>query len=102
VRGIATDIPKKRKKKDKMKSEPKLVDESIIELMQVDRLPAEPIGARFPADDHSVMLNWCYPMFQPPGNPNARRSARSAKTLQRIIHPKRRNEERRRNVARKR
>jgi len=45
---IATEIPKKRKKKDKTRSEPKPVDEPVVEPMQVDEPPAQPTGARFP------------------------------------------------------
>lgn len=48
VRGIVTEIPKKRGEKDKIKSEPKPVDGSTTELMQLDGSPAGPIGARFP------------------------------------------------------
>lgn len=62
MRGIATEIPKKKRKKDKIKSEPKHVGGSTIELMQVDGPPPGPIGGRIPADDHSVMLNPCYPI----------------------------------------
>ena len=46
---IVTEIPKKKKKRDKIKSESK-----TIEPMQVDEPPAEPVGARFP-HDHSAM-----------------------------------------------
>lgn len=42
---VATETPKKKKKRDKLKSETKVVDE---EPMQADESPAEPPGARSP------------------------------------------------------
>ena len=45
---VATEIPKKKKKKSKPNFEAKPVDQSAIEPMEVDEPPAEPIGTRFP------------------------------------------------------
>ena len=45
---VAKEILKKKKKKDRSKSETKVVDESAMEPMQVDESPTEPPGARSP------------------------------------------------------
>lgn len=53
---LTTEIPKKKRKKDKAKSEAKIVGESTVKSMQVDESPTELICARFPLY-HLVALN---------------------------------------------